>query len=337
MTIPGQEQPLVSVVTPVYNGAEFIRECIESVLAQTHQNWEYVIVDNCSTDGTLQIAREYEARDDRIRIITPGVFVDQIESANRSLSEISPESKYTKVLHADDWMFPECVERMVELVERTPSVGVVSSYRLEETRVTLTGLSYSISALPGHEICRAHLHGQPPYPYLFGSPSSLLIRSDLIRARDPFYDPGDLLVDGHAFTEDRAACFAILREADFGFVHQVLTFTRRDERSPFSAYVRIAAGTPEHINLLVRYGPEYLTKAEYRRALAVALVQYGFVLIRRVTRLSDREFRVYHRAALASLRRRIDAQDVLEGMRLQVQRMRATGKLRPGASAASSR
>ena len=61
MTIPRSEQPLVNVVTPVYNGAEFIRECIESVLAQTYSNWEYIIVDNCSTDGTPDIAREYQA------------------------------------------------------------------------------------------------------------------------------------------------------------------------------------------------------------------------------------------------------------------------------------
>ena len=52
-------QPLVSVVTPVYNGAEYLVECIESVVNQTYANWEYVIVDNCSTDDTLAIARRY--------------------------------------------------------------------------------------------------------------------------------------------------------------------------------------------------------------------------------------------------------------------------------------
>ncbi len=149
MTAARNEQPLVSVVTPVYNGAEFIRECIESVLAQTYENWEYVVVDNCSTDSTLEIAREYEARDPRIRVLTPAMFVDPIESGNRSLREISPQSKYTKVLHADDWLFPECLERMVALAERNPTVGIVSAYRLEETRVTLTGLPHSISVLLG--------------------------------------------------------------------------------------------------------------------------------------------------------------------------------------------
>src|SRR5882724_7298074 len=60
-------QPLISVVTPVYNGAEHLAECIESVLAQTYQNWDYTIVDNCSTDGSVEIARRYAAKDRRIR------------------------------------------------------------------------------------------------------------------------------------------------------------------------------------------------------------------------------------------------------------------------------
>jgi glycosyltransferase involved in cell wall biosynthesis len=56
MIAPGA-QPLVSVVTPVYNGAEYLRQCIESVLAQSYENWDYLIVNNCSKDRTLEIAQ----------------------------------------------------------------------------------------------------------------------------------------------------------------------------------------------------------------------------------------------------------------------------------------
>ena len=55
--------PLVSIVTPVYNGEAYLEECIESVLAQTYTHWEYIIVNNCSTDNTLDIARRYESKD----------------------------------------------------------------------------------------------------------------------------------------------------------------------------------------------------------------------------------------------------------------------------------
>jgi glycosyltransferase involved in cell wall biosynthesis len=327
MSIPTDEQPLVSVVTPVYNGAEFIAECIESVLRQTYANWEHVIVDNCSTDGTLEIARSCEERDPRIRVLSPGVFVDLIESGNRSLREISSESKYTKVLHADDWLFPECLERMVELAERNPTVGIVSAYRLEETKVTLTGLPHSISVLPGCEICRSTLIGEP-YPHLFGSPSSLLIRSDLVRARHSFYDRDYDVTPDYPFTEDLAACCEALRESDLGFVHQVLTFTRRDDRSPYSTFSRLGANLPEQINLVTAYGPVYLSKPEYQRVLAAYLVRYGFFLLRSLPKLANPEFRAYHRPATQRIVRSIKARDVLEGTRLQLQRMRQRRRFR---------
>lgn len=57
---------LVSIVLPVYNGAKFLRESIDSVIAQTYKNWELLILDDCSTDESMDIAREYETKDSRI-------------------------------------------------------------------------------------------------------------------------------------------------------------------------------------------------------------------------------------------------------------------------------
>ena len=62
------KQPLVSVVTPVYNGATDLAQCIESVLAQTFPHWEYIIVNNHSTDGTLEIAERFARMDERIHV-----------------------------------------------------------------------------------------------------------------------------------------------------------------------------------------------------------------------------------------------------------------------------
>src|SRR4051812_42714570 len=119
-----QTAPLVSIVTPVYNGEVHIRECIESVLAQTYQNWDYSIINNCSTDRTLEIAQEYAARDPRIRIHNNENFVRVIQNHNIAFRNISPNSKYCKMVAADDWLFPECIERMVDLAEQHPSVAI---------------------------------------------------------------------------------------------------------------------------------------------------------------------------------------------------------------------
>ena len=98
-------EPLVSVVTPVYNGEEFLPQCIESVMAQTYRNWDFTIVNNCSTDGSLAISLKYAATDPRIKVVNNTNFLRILENHNRALRCISPEAKYCKVLFADDWLF----------------------------------------------------------------------------------------------------------------------------------------------------------------------------------------------------------------------------------------
>ena len=116
-------RPLVSVVTPVYNGEEFLRECIESVLAQTYSSWRYVIVDNCSTDRTFDIASEYASRDPRIHVQRTDRFVNAVANYNNAIRQTSHRSAYCKVVAADDWLYPTCLQQMVELAEAYPSVG----------------------------------------------------------------------------------------------------------------------------------------------------------------------------------------------------------------------
>src|SRR5262245_9335007 len=112
-----QMQPPVSVLTPVYNGENYLAECIESVLAQSYQNWEYIIVNNCSTDRSLEIAQSYAQKDARICIRNNRTLVGVSENHNIAVGQISPASKYCKVVHADDWLFPECIMEMVKVAE----------------------------------------------------------------------------------------------------------------------------------------------------------------------------------------------------------------------------
>jgi len=125
-----QAQPLVSVVTPVYNGEKYLAECIESVLSQTYQHWEYIIANNCSTDRSLEIAQSYAEKDARIRIHNNRTFVGMSENHNIGVQLISPDSTYCKIVHADDWLFPECIAHMVTVAEAHPSVSIVGAYGL---------------------------------------------------------------------------------------------------------------------------------------------------------------------------------------------------------------
>ncbi len=282
-------QPLVSVVTPVYNGEAYLAQCIESVLAQTYSHWDYVIVNNGSTDGSLALARAYAAQDSRIRVCDNDEFLEIIPNWNHALRQMSPQSSYCKVLHADDWLFPECLTRMVALAEANPSVGIVSAYRLEETRVGLGGLAADEQVIDGKRA--GWLTLKPNRLHLFGSASSLLVRSEIVRQQPNFYDEAVL----HA---DKEACLRILQTWDFGFVHQVLTFTRRHNESVSSFARRFDTHFHDNVLMLQRYGPHFLSPAEYKERLNHATRQYHQLMARAVVERADDGYWQYHRQAI---------------------------------------
>ena len=292
---------LVSVVTPVHNGAAFIEECVQSVVEQTHENWEYVVVDNASTDATAELADRFAQVDPRIRVHRETDFVGVIQNWNRALRRISPDSAYCKIVHADDTLLPECIERMVEVAERDPSVGLVGAYRLFGEEVDLDGvIPWGASVVDGATLCRYQLLGGG---YVFGSPTSLLLRSDLVRARERFYDES-------IFRADAAVCYALLRETNFGFVHQVLTRTRLHDRSVTTRADRLGSWWPEHILILVEFGPAYLSDEEFATRLREMCRSYAAQIARNAGRLGfvrDANLRDYHREVLARIRSELGA------------------------------
>jgi glycosyltransferase involved in cell wall biosynthesis len=285
--------PLASVVTPVYNGADTLAQCIESVLAQTYRNWEYIVVDNCSTDATPRIIEQYVRREPRIRAFRNERLVSAMENHQIAFGHLAAGSRYCKIVHADDWIFPECLERMVGLAEANPSVAMVSAYRLEDEYVTLDGLPYPSDVVSGREICRLALLGKV---YVFGTPTSLLLRSEMIRSRKPFYDEAT-----YPRHWDTAACYEVLRGRDLGFVHQVLTFTRRSGAVRTGVSQRLGSSLPEHLAILKQYGPDNLAEEECRRRLRDLVRSYYRFLGASVFRRPGREFWAYHRGQLRRL------------------------------------
>jgi len=281
-------QPLVSIVTPVYNGAEYLAECIESVLAQTYQNWEYTIVNNCSTDGSAEVARRYAAQHPRIRVHENQQFLRAVPNYNVALRQISSSSKYCKIVFADDWIFPECLERMVAVAEEHPSVGIVGAYGLQGRQVMWAGLPYPSRLISGREVCRKlYLEDL----YVFGTGSSLLFRSDLVREHVPFYNEANL----HA---DSEACCALLKKCDFGFVHQVLTFTRVRSGSLTEFTNDINTLIAGRLHDLVTHGPDYLTRKEFETCLDRKLSEYYRFLAGSLVRGRDKAFWDYHERKL---------------------------------------
>lgn len=282
--------PLVSIVTPVYNNEEYLAECIESVLAQSYQNWDYTIVNNCSTDRSGEIAHSYAAKDPRIKVHENDQFLQVIPNHNLALRQISPKSEYTKMVFGDDWLFPRCLEEMVALAEEHPSVGIVGAYGLEEDRVVWDGLPYSRRVVSGRAICRSMFLEDL---YVFGTSNSVLYRSDLVRSRNPFYNEDN-------FHADREACVVLLKTCDFGFIHQILTFKRLGAGSltpTVSWDFRTHFGCL--LSTLAVHGPSLLTKEECKYCQERLLAEYyNFLAVSVMRGRHDKKFWNYQKRKL---------------------------------------
>ncbi len=281
---------LVSVITPVYNDAGYLTECINSVLNQTYSNWEYVIVDNASTDETPEIAAKFASADPRVRHVRFEEFVNSNDNHNRAFRAIDPSSEFCKVVSADDWIFPECLERMVAAAKQSDTIGLITSYRLSDHGVDLVGLPYWKTFATGKEITRQILLDGP---VILGGPTAMLFRSDLVRERNPF-------LDGRYWAADNEVALWTLSGHDLGFVHQVLTFQRRQPGRVFDWAMNMMTYVPEFICFQLRYGPAALEPVEYREKLRMRLKSYMWWHVRqfpRPSRLRTPEFFAWHRNA----------------------------------------
>jgi glycosyltransferase involved in cell wall biosynthesis len=277
---------LVAVVTPFHNAAPYLRECIESVLRQTWTNFSYVLVDNQSSDGSLDIAKEYADKDSRITVISTQRLLQQRDNFNFAMSHAPTKAAYCKLLCADDWMFPECLERMIEVAERDPRIGLVSSYHLVGTQIGGTGLPYDKTVYEGSDICRRQLlQGY----FFFGSPTAVLYRGDVLRERRPFFNADSL-------HEDTEACYEILAARKFGFVHQILTYMRVDPTSTSGRVRNLNPRGLDKLICLIKYGSIHLNPSEFRAALAAHEKTYYRGYVRGLFSRSRKEFRQYHEA-----------------------------------------
>jgi glycosyltransferase involved in cell wall biosynthesis len=284
-------EPFVSVVTPVYNGDAFLAECIESVCAQDYANWEYIIVNNCSTDRTLELAERYAKQDRRIRVVTNAAFVGCIENHNIAFRQISEASEYSKVVCADDRLLPHCLTKMVGFAVRHPAVGIVGSYQQSGDIIKWKGLPENVSVLSGRMACRLGLLREV---HVLGAPTSVLYRSDLIRKTTSFFPHSE----PHA---DTSACYAYLHDCDFGFIHEVLSVARVHPGQLTKKIEALNAGALAYLESLVRYGPLYLSEGELAMRKHELLASYYRMMGGCVLKMKPRAFWEFHKKGLSCM------------------------------------
>ncbi|PZD73225.1 Putative glycosyltransferase EpsH [Acaryochloris thomasi RCC1774] len=103
--------PLVSVCIPTYNASRHLEDCLNSVISQTLTDFEVLVVDNQSSDNTLEIVKSYAERDSRFRIIVNDQNIGAINNFNRC-AELA-QGEWIKYVHADDLIEPHCLEKLI--------------------------------------------------------------------------------------------------------------------------------------------------------------------------------------------------------------------------------
>jgi glycosyltransferase involved in cell wall biosynthesis len=299
---PARHGRAVTVLTPVYNGADYLPECIESVLGQSFTDWSYIIVDNRSTDRTLEIAHRYARADGRIRVVTNDTFLSMAGNFNRAFGLVPVDSRYVKVVCADDWIMPTCLEELVRHADRHPSVGVVVCHQQSGQRVLWRDLPPEVDFLRGREAGRL---GLLKGVHVLGSPTASLYRADMIR-EGPFF-PNE---SAHS---DTSACYEKLDHWDFGMVRKVLSVERLHARQISSKISEVAAGNVAYVEVFMLYGPRYLDESELSARFAEVYSEYCRGLGQGVLNLKGKQFWDYQRSELEKLGLTIDYGLVLRG------------------------
>lgn len=123
-----EKTPLVSIVMPAYNAEKYIENAVQSVLSQTVDSWELIIVDDCSTDSTAAIASKLASGDERIHLHRNFSNKGAAESRNAGLKLCT--GKYVALLDSDDLWLPDKLERQIDRLEKSEADIVYCSYAI---------------------------------------------------------------------------------------------------------------------------------------------------------------------------------------------------------------
>lgn len=118
-----QNNPLVSIIIPTYNRAHLIGETLDSVLAQTYTNWECIVVDDGSTDDTLEVIQKYIAKDSRFFFYSRPETKVKGASSSRNYGLTQSKGELIVFLDSDDWLLSNCLSQRVQFMIENPTIN----------------------------------------------------------------------------------------------------------------------------------------------------------------------------------------------------------------------
>jgi glycosyltransferase involved in cell wall biosynthesis len=267
--------PLVAVLTPLYNGEEFLVETLECVQGQTYPNVVHVIVDNGSTDASPEILARYANARTPVIVHRFEETVPVAQNYQRTLDHLPEGAKYFRYLAADDTMPADSIEKMVALAESEADIHIVGSMcsRGENTAdagYENRGLPVDRQVFDGDWIAKTYLQGLHSCMRL----GHTLFRTEVARRRRPFFTPDTM-------GSDVAAILDVCHGVKFGFVHEDLGFMR-DHKGALSntAAKELKTEMTEWLDWIDEFGPRYMTPREYEYRVWWQLQMYYRSLLR---------------------------------------------------------
>ncbi|MBI1360389.1 MAG: glycosyltransferase [Alphaproteobacteria bacterium] len=257
MNDPAAKYPLFAIVTPVYNGAAYLAETMDSVQAQTYPNIIHFVLDNASTDATPEILERYANARIPVVVKRNPATVSMGVNWNLALELVPPEAPYFRVLCADDLMAPEFSAQMVGLAMRHPGVVAVGCELDHRGGELSGGWEPDREVFDGREAVGRFLKGDGTIVA-----HQTIFRRDVLDMRKPFFEV-------NMTTNDTDACLDILRHGDWGFVHEKLAVTRDHGGTDTNTLVKpLQLDLGEHLVLMKRYAEFGLGSKEGRRFFA---------------------------------------------------------------------
>lgn len=211
--------PLVAIVTPVYNGATYLRQTMECVQAQSYPNLVHVVLNNCSTDDSAAILDDYRDRAVPVLRFDNETVLKLADNWNRAFSLVPEEAVYAKLLCADDLIRRDAIARFVEAAEAHPRVEVVLSNDVFADQVHRSRLDRNETIFEGRGFVR---------DLLLGHVGWLAFHHFFIRIR-PDYRQGRFIED--YWSPDPHVVLRSALRGDVAYLHEPLVYNRIHEAS----------------------------------------------------------------------------------------------------------
>lgn len=207
--------PLISVIMPAHNAQKYISSAIESILNQTFTKFELIIINDCSTDKTLDIMKSFSKKDSRIKIVNNDTRLDIASSLNRGISQA--KSNIIARMDADDIAFPNRLELQYALINSSRKIAVVGA---NIVIMDIAGNQTAIRKYPDtSEKLKDCLFKYSPFAH-----PVVMFKKDMyeeIGRYNPKYSP----------TEDLDLWFRLGRKYEFGSIPETLLKYRVYEKS----------------------------------------------------------------------------------------------------------